>query len=96
MYAPCLSHIHDIKIALSNNISSERAGPFGLIFHIKHLSKGGIKVCIFYADQLFKMAAMVIYGKNTFKTFFSRSAEGIWTKFNMKHIGIMMIMLCFS
>ena len=47
MYAPSLSHIHDDKIALSNNISSERIGPFGLIFHIKHLSKGGIKVCGF-------------------------------------------------
>ena len=39
--------IHDDRIALSNNISSERIGPFGLIFHIKHLSKGGIKDCVF-------------------------------------------------
>ena len=38
-YAPCLSHILDDKLALSN-ISSERFGPFGLIFHIKHLGVG--------------------------------------------------------
>ena len=71
MYAPCLSHIHDDKMTLSNNISSENTGPFGLIFHIKHLSKEGIKVCVFYANPLFKMAALPIYGKNTFKISFS-------------------------
>ena len=37
------------------------------------------------------MAAMSIYGKNTFKIFFSRTAKGIWTKFGMKHVGTMMI-----
>ena len=52
MYAPCLSHIHDDKIELSNNISSERTRPFGLIFHIKHLSKGGIKVCVFLCKSV--------------------------------------------
>ena len=58
VYAPCLSHIHDDKIALSN-ISSKRIGPFGLICHIKHPGTGGIK--------------------------------RIWTKFDMKHVGTMMI-----
>ena len=45
----------------------------------------------FYANPLFKMAAMSIHGKNTFKIFFSRTAKGIWTKFGMKHVGTMMI-----
>ena len=45
----------------------------------------------FYANPLFKMAATSIYGKNTFKIFFSRTAKGIWTKFGMKHVGTMMI-----
>ena len=48
----CLRHIHDDKIAFSNSISSEAAGPFGLIFHIKHLSKGGIKVCVFLCKSV--------------------------------------------
>ena len=91
MYAPHLSHIHDDKIAFSNNISSEATGPFGLIFHIKHLSKGGIKICVIYANPLFKMAARSIYGKSPSEIIFIRSAEGIRTKFSMKHVGTVMI-----
>ena len=37
------------------------------------------------------MAAMPIYGKNSLKIFFSRTAEGIWTKFGLKHVGTMII-----
>ena len=52
MYAPRLSHIHDDKIALSNNISSEATGPIKAIFHILHLGKGRIKVCAFLCKSV--------------------------------------------
>ena len=61
MCALRLRHIHDDKIALSNNISPERTEPFGLIFRMKHLGKGECKFVFFYANRLFKMATMPIY-----------------------------------
>ena len=55
----------------SSNVSSETTGPIEAKFHLEPLWIGGRKVCSNCPDNMTKMAAMPIYGKNPLKIFFS-------------------------
>ena len=60
----------------SNN-SAKTTWPVELIFHMETPNDGRTKVCSNSPGHMTKMAAMLIYGKETLKIFFSRTQRPI-------------------
>ena len=55
---------------------------------------GGTKFCSRHLGHMTKMAAMLIYGKNTSKIFFSRTGGLILTKLGMDYRELQPIIVC--
>ena len=68
--------------------SSETAWPIKAKFYMKHLWEGGTNVFINNPGHMTKMAAMLIYGKNPSKFFFSGTTGPISTNIDMMHRGL--------
>ena len=51
------------------------SGPIKVKFHIEPNWDGGTKVCANDPGQVTKMAAMLIYGKDPSKTFYSKTSR---------------------
>ena len=69
----------------SNIFSSETSGPIKVKFHMEPPRDGGMKVCSTGPGHMTKVAAMLIYGKNLKKIFYSGTKRPMTLKHGMHH-----------
>ena len=80
---PCSGICCRCRPPFSNVFSSEIAWPIKAKFYVEPSWEGGTKVYINGPGHMTKMAAMAIYGKNLYKTFFSGTGGPIFMKLGM-------------